>query len=35
MSSGPFRKPAPWAAQATSLVDVATGRAPADLVVRN
>jgi adenine deaminase len=35
MTSGPFRKPAPWAAQATSLVDVATGRAPADLVVRN
>ncbi len=35
MTSAVFRKPAPWAAQATSLVDVATGRAPADLVVRN
>jgi adenine deaminase len=35
MASTTFRKPDSWAAQAQSLVDVATGRAPADLVVRN
>ena len=35
MTSTTFRKTEPWAAQASSLVDVATGRAPADLVVRN
>ncbi|MER2536827.1 MAG: adenine deaminase [Rhizobiaceae bacterium] len=29
-----FRKPAAWAQMATALVDVATGRKPADLVVR-
>ena len=28
-------KPQPWAEMATTLVDVATGRTPADLVVRN
>ena len=31
----PFKKPAPWADSATLLVDVAIGRKPADLVVRN
>lgn len=30
-----FNKPLPWADMATTLVDVATGRKPADLVVRN
>ncbi len=38
MSSKPAarsHKPAPWTEVATLLVDVATGRAPADLVVRN
>ncbi len=30
-----FNKPAPWTEVATRLVDVATGRSPADLVVRN
>jgi adenine deaminase len=30
-----FQKPAPWAEIAPRLVDVATGRQPADLVVRN
>ncbi len=30
-----FAKPAPWTESATLLVDVATGRKPADLVVRN
>ncbi len=30
-----FGRPAPWTATATLLVDVATGRRPADLVVRN
>ncbi len=30
-----FEKPKPWADMATTLVDVATGRRPADLVVRN
>jgi len=35
MASTTFRKPDSWATQAQSLVDVATGRAPADLVVRN
>ena len=30
-----FTKPKPWAEMATALVDVATGRKPADLVVRN
>ncbi len=30
-----FEKPKPWADMATALVDVATGRKPADLVVRN
>ncbi len=30
-----FQKPRPWADMATKLVDVATGRKPADLVVRN
>ena len=30
-----FSKPKPWAEMATQLVDVATGRKPADLVVRN
>jgi len=30
-----FKKPLPWADMATTLVDVATGRKPADLVVRN
>ena len=34
-SAGPFRKPQPWAAMATALVDVATGRRHADLVIRN
>lgn len=29
------QKPQPWAEMATTLVDVATGRQPADLVVRN
>src|SRR5690606_32162705 len=29
------RRPKPWADMAPLLVDVATGRAPADLVVRN
>ena len=31
----PFKKPAAWTDSATLLVDVATGRKPADLVVRN
>lgn len=31
----PFAKPAAWTDSATLLVDVATGRKPADLVVRN
>ncbi|MDQ6433083.1 adenine deaminase [Mesorhizobium sp. LHD-90] len=36
MASNPaFEKPKPWAQIATLLVDVATGRKPADLVVRN
>jgi adenine deaminase len=30
-----FSKPLPWAEAAPSLVDVATGRKPADLVIRN
>ena len=30
-----FNKPQPWSEMATVLVDVATGRRPADLVVRN
>ena len=30
-----FTRPAPWGAAAPLLVDVATGRRPADLVVRN
>ena len=30
-----FTRPKPWSAMAPTLVDVATGRAPADLVVRN
>src|SRR5690606_8370499 len=29
------KKPRPWSEMATQLVDVATGRKPADLVVRN
>ena len=33
--SGPFPKPQPWTEVAPVLVDVAMGRAPADLVVRN
>ena len=33
--SGPFPKPQPWTDVARLLVDVAMGRAPADLVVRN
>ncbi|MCO6388960.1 adenine deaminase [Aliihoeflea sp. 40Bstr573] len=31
----PRRKPAPWHEMAATLVDVATGRRPADLVIRN
>ncbi len=34
MTKLPFLKPAPWADMAPQLVDVATGRKPADLVVR-
>ena len=33
--TGAFQKPRPWTEVATLLVDVATGRKPADLVVRN
>jgi adenine deaminase len=33
--SGPYPKPQPWTEVAPLLVDVAMGRAPADLVVRN
>ncbi|MGE0499560.1 MAG: adenine deaminase [Rhizobiaceae bacterium] len=35
MLPSPFRKPAPWAEIAPLLVEVATGRKAADLVVRN
>ena len=35
MLEHPFRKPAPWHEMAPTLVDVATGRRPADLVIRN
>lgn len=31
----PRRRPAPWHEMASTLVDVATGRKPADLVIRN
>jgi len=35
MPQRPAPKPRPWSEMATELVDVATGRRPADLVVRN
>ncbi len=35
MFKAPFQKPKPWAEMATLLVDVAMGRKPADLVIRN
>ena len=35
MPQSPAPKPRPWSEMATELVDVATGRRPADLVVRN
>jgi adenine deaminase len=35
MNGDAVKKPRPWSEMATELVDVATGRKPADLVVRN
>jgi adenine deaminase len=35
MNGDAVKKPRPWSEMATQLVDVATGRKPADLVVRN